>query len=486
MMKIACKFAASVSLLTVFQALLAVSLLAQSTATSTIEQQKEVSVTVYNSDLALVRDVRQVDLPSGTVNLRFMDIAANVNPVTVQIVSTTAPKELTVLEQNYEYDLLNPAKLLDKYVGKQVTLVRQRMRDNSTEEEDVKATLLANNGDGGPVWQVGNQIITGMGADRYVFPDVPSNLYTKPTLIWLLDNRHTGTQTVEASYLTSGMNWNADYVMNVTPDERRAGLNGWVSITNSSGTRFRNADLQLVAGAVHRVQPPVMFAKAATNLQGAVAGVPGGFTQENISEYHLYTLNHRTTLSDNETKQISLLEAHGVGIDKHFIVNGQLYYFQEPLAPGLPVKDPVEVHLKFKNSKANALGMPLPAGTVRVYQEDSKGRAQFIGEDHIDHTPKDEKVDLHVGDAFDVVEERKQTDYQRLGPHVFEMAFEIRLRNHKTEPITVEVNEPIPGDWTIEESNFKYVKTGAFAARFTVPVPAGGESVLKYRVRSRW
>lgn len=483
-MKTIANSAARICLLTFLVVLMAPGLLAQSAVTSTVEQQKDVAITVYNSDLALVRDVRQVDLPSGTVNLRFMDIAAGVNPVTVQVVSTSAPKDLTVLEQHYEYDLLSPAKLLDKYVGKQVTLVRLRIRNNSTGEEDINARLLANN-DGGPVWQVGNQIITGMSADRYVFPDIPKNFYSKPTLIWLLGSSHSGMQTVAVSYLTSGMNWNADYIMNITPDRRRAGLNGWVSIVNNSGAAFRSADLQLVAGAVHRVQPPEMLVMGAAKAQAA--GAPAAeFTQENISEYHLYTLNRRTTLADNETKQISLLEAPGVGIDQHFIVNGRYYYFQEPIAPGQPIKDPVEVHLKFKNSKANALGVPLPGGTVRAYQEDTKGRAEFIGEDHIDHTSKDETIDLHIGDAFDVVEERKQTDYRHPERHVFELAFEIRLRNHKTTPVTVEVNEPIPGAWTIEQSNFKYEKTAAFAARFIVPVPAEAESVLKYRVRSRW
>src|SRR5207249_1665329 len=178
---------------------------AQNTESSTLADQKEVAVTVYNSNIALVRDVRRLELPTGTVDLRFMDIAAKVNPATVHIVSLTAPKDLSVLEQNYEYDLLNPQKLLDKYVGKEVTLVRQRIETNSTKEEKVTATLLANNE--GPVWKVGNQIVTGMGADRLIFPEMPENLYSKPTLVWLLQNEHAGEQSVEASYLTTDMSW---------------------------------------------------------------------------------------------------------------------------------------------------------------------------------------------------------------------------------------------------------------------------------------
>jgi len=463
--------------------LLASASFAQEAQTSTEADQKELAVTVYNSNIALVRDVRRVKLPTGTIDLRYMDIAAAVNPATVHIVSLTAPKDLTVLEQNYEYDLLSPQKLLQKYVGKELTLIRLRTENNSTREEPVKATLLAYNE--GPVWQVGNQIITGMGADRYVFPDLPENLYSKPTLVWLLDNRHAGEQTVEASYLTNQINWNSDYVLTVTAEQKTADLNGWVTIINNSGTAFKNALLQLVAGELHRVYERRDMALAGRAMKAAEAAAPQ-FAEEGISEYHLYTLDRRTTLQNNETKQISLLASTGINIEKVFEVNGQQFYYHNAQRPGQPFKDPVQVRIKFRNSQANALGLPLPAGTVRVYQGDSKGRVQFIGEDRIDHTPKDETLDLLIGNAFDVVAERKQTDFQSLGPHTYEMAFEVALRNHKAEPITVIVNEPIGGDWRILESTFKWDKTAAFAARFTVPVAANGESILKYRVRVRW
>ncbi|HUI42792.1 MAG TPA: DUF4139 domain-containing protein [Terriglobia bacterium] len=455
------------------------------TVTSTLDDQREVAVTVYNQNLALVRDVRRLELPTGDLDLRFMDIAARVNPATVHIVSQTAPKDLDVLEQNYEYDLLNPQKLLEKYVGREVTLVQLQTENNSTREVRIKATLLADN-DNGPVWKVDDQIITGIGTDRYIFPDLPPNLYSKPTLIWLLTNRYSGAQTVEASYLTGDMNWNADYVLTVGTSEKTADLNGWVTVTNNSGTEFRNAQLQLVAGAVNVIRPPTVQGglEAFARVQNAPA--PPQFTQENLSEYHLYTLDRRTTLQDKESKQISLLEANGFPIEKHYEVSGQTYYYQNALQPGEPIKNAVEVHLKFKNSQANSLGIPLPAGTMRVYQGDSKGRLQFIGEDHIDHTPKDETLDLHIGDAFDIVAERKQTDYQRIDRHTTEMAFEISLRNHKSAPVTLEVNEPIGGDWTMEQSSFKYEKTSATSARFMVPVEANGEAVLTYRVRVRW
>ena len=209
---------------------------AQTTVTSTDQDQKELAVTVYNSNIALVRDVRRVRLPEGVIDLRYMDIAAQVNPATVHIISMTAPKELGVLEQDYEYDLLSPQKLLQKYVGKELTLIRVIEENNSTKEVPVKAVLLADNE--GPVWKVGNEIITGMGADRYVFPDLPENLYSKPTLVWLLDNRQAGEQTVEASYLTNQVNWNADYVLTVHSDQKSADLNGWVTVVNQSGDIF--------------------------------------------------------------------------------------------------------------------------------------------------------------------------------------------------------------------------------------------------------
>jgi hypothetical protein len=463
-------------------AVLGVPSFAQTTVTSTQQDQKDLAVTVYNSNLALVRDVRRLQLPAGTLDLRFMDIAAQVNPATVHIVSLNAPKELSVLEQNYEYDLLSPQKLLQKYVGKELTLVRLVTENNSTKEVPMKATLLALNE--GPVWKVGNEIITGVGADRYVFPDLPENLYSKPTLVWLLSNKRAGEQTVEASYLTNQVNWNADYVLTLGQEQKAGDLNGWVTVINNSGTAFRHAQLQLVAGEVHRVSEAPAAAPRPMAMTRAQAAAPQ-FVQEPISEYHLYTLERRTNLQDKETKQISLLDATGVSVDKIFEVNGQQYYYHNAQRSGEPIKEPVEVHIKFKNSQENSLGMPLPAGTVRVYQGDSKGRVQFVGEDRIGHTPKDETLDLHIGNAFDVVAERKQTDFKAFG-RAFEFAFEISLRNHKPEPVAVVVNEPLGGDWTMLDSNFKYEKTTAFAARFTVPVAPNAESVLKYRVRVQW
>jgi hypothetical protein len=455
------------------------------TESTTLKDQTDLSVTVYNSDLALVRDVRQIDLPAGESQLRFADIASSINPATVHFRSVADPAKLNVLEQDYEYDLLDPAKLLQKYVGREVTLVRSVQKDGSTELQQSQATLLSDNA-GGPVWKIGDDIVTGMATDSYRFPELPGNLYDRPTLLWLLENRGAARQTVEASYLTSNISWSTDYVLTVGRDESSADLNGWVTLVNNSGTAFQNAQLQLVAGDLHRVEAPAAVAGALMARAEDEAKPAAPFQQESFSEYHLYTLGRRTSIENNETKQISLLSATAFPVERRYVVNGQDWYYRSAAQPGEPIKDPVEVYYKFQNEEKSGLGMPMPAGTVRVYEADSHGGVLFIGEDQIDHTPKDEPVDLHVGTAFDIVAERKQTDYQSISNHVVEMEYEITLRNHKDTPVTVEVNEPIGGDWQILSSTYDAKKTSAFAAQFEVPVVANGSSVLRYRVRVRW
>jgi len=451
---------------------------------TSLNDQTDLALTVYNSNIALVRDVRQLTLPAGDFRLKFMDIAATVNPATVHFRSLTDPEKLAVIEQNYEYDLLEPAKLLHKYVGKEITLSRSYFENNSTKREQFKATLLSDNN--GTVWRVGNDIITNLAVESYHFPEVPANLYDRPTLLMSVANSGARKQQVEASYLATNLSWNSDYVLTVGRDDKAADLDGWVTLANNSGTAFHNARLQLVAGDLNRV--PQASAAGVMNEMKAMsrAGDAVQFRQENFSEYHLYSLGRRTSVEDKETKQISLLQGSGVPVNKVFVVNGQNFYYHNQYNPGSPQKDPVMVFYKFKNEEKAGLGMPLPAGNLRVYQKDSKGGVLFIGEDHIDHTPKDETVTVHIGNAFDVVAERKQTDYKRIDTHVWEMEFEITLRNHKEMPITVEVNEPIGGDWEMLSSTYKFTKTAAFAAQFKVPVDKNGTSVLKYRIRARW
>jgi hypothetical protein len=451
---------------------------------TTMNDQTDLAVTVYNSNVALVRDTRDVALPSGDFQLRFMDIASTINPATVHFRSLAEPEKLSVLEQNYEYDLLDANKVLDKYVGREVTLMRAVEKNGSTEWEETKATLLANN-NGAPVWKIGNDIVTGMSAGSYRFSSLPDNLYSRPTLVWLLNNTGARRQKIEASYLANNVSWSADYVMTVTRDETNADLDGWVTMANNSGAAFKNAKLQLVAGELNRVYPMATAgASMAKSLEVMRAAPP--MQQESFSEYHLYTLNRRTSIFDKETKQLSLLNASRFPVEKHFIVNGNSYYYRSAMSPGSSMKDAVLVYYKFKNEEKTGLGMPLPAGTVRVYQADSHGGILFIGEDRIDHTPKDESVSIHIGNAFDVVAEHKQTDYKKIDNHTYEMEYEITLRNHKETPVTIEVNEPLGGDWDMLSSTFPAKKTAAFAAQFNVPVPKDGTSVLKYRVRVRY
>jgi hypothetical protein len=452
-------------------------------ATTTEKDQVDLNVTVYNSNLALVRDVRQVHLQSGIFPLNFEDVAASINPATVHFRSLADPTKLSVVEQNYEYDLLDAQKLLQKYVGRELTLVHQEQDAGSTRSVETKATLLANNN--GPVWRIGGEIVTGFPATSYRFPDLPGNLYSRPTLIWTLNNRGAENQRVEASYLTGNMNWNADYVLTVGRDEKSADLDGWVTLSNNSGAAFNNARLQLVAGDVHRTPSPArlgMVAGAAMAEQKAAAD----FAQENFSEYHLYTLDRRTSIQNAETKQISLLTGSNIPVDKYLRVSPEPYYFRSAQSMGNPTPEPVQVYYRFKNDEKSGLGMPLPAGTVRVYQADSKGGAQFAGEDNISHTPKDEDLRILVGSAFDVVCERKQMDYKKLGSNLFEMEYEITLRNHKDGRVTVEVREPLGGDWEIVNSNFKWTKLDANTVGFSIPVDKDGTATLDYRVRVKW
>lgn len=453
--------------------------------TTTARDRQSVNITVYNSNLGLVRETRRLTLPPGRIALRFADVTAQIRPDTVHLASLTAPASLRILEQNYQYDLLNPAKLLDKFVGKEITLVLRRYQNNTENFEPVQATLLSNNG--GQVWRINGQIVINpTNITEMRFPDLPKNLVATPTLVWDLENRESGSQNIEASYLTAGMNWRADYVLLVNADDTKGDLQGWVTLTNASGATFEDVRLQLVAGDVNRVSDQRNYALAGAMMRKDMSN-ESQFQEQGFFEYHMYTLQRPTTIRESETKQVSLLEAAGFEVKKEFVINGQRYYYTGYNSPGQPIKEKVGVYMQFWNSQQNKLGMPLPAGTVRLYKKDDKGNQQFIGEDRIDHTPKDEDVRVKVGDAFDIVAERKQIDYKVIvSGHMYEYAYEIKIRNHKEGPITVVVNEPIGGDWEMVSSTFEAKKTAAFAAQFNVPVAKDGEATLSYRVRVRY
>jgi hypothetical protein len=312
---------------------------------------------------------------------------------------------------------------------------------------------------------------------------VPANLFTHPTLVWTLDNSGAPRHRVEASYLAGKLSWSSDYVLTVGRDDKTADLDGWVTLTNGSGTQFRNARLQLVAGDLNRVRQVMGRMAELDQMRADRMVAKEAMAQESFSEYHLYTLGRKTTINDRETKQVSMLTGTGVPVNKRYVVDVQEFYYHNFQRPGSPIKDTVQVYYQFKNEERGGLGMPMPAGVVRVYQSDSKGGVQFVGEDRIAHTPKDEELNLKIGNAFDVTCERNQTDFQKVATNVYELEYAITLRNHKAVPIAVEVNEPIGGTWRMIRSSFEWTKTAAWAAKFAVPVAADGTAILKYRVR---
>ncbi len=452
---------------------------------STLDDQQEVAVTIYNEDLALVRDQRQVTLPAGSVDLALREVSAGIRPETALLRSLTQAGGLTILEQNFDFDLLTPRKLLEKYVGRDVQLVRSHPETGEDRFETARV-LAANDG---VVLQIGDRIETGV-PGRLVFPDVPNNLRDRPTLVVSLENAKGGSQTTELSYLTGGLGWRADYVAELNPEDTALDLSGWVTLTNRSGATYRNALLQLVAGDVNRVREEMRFRADVVMASAMVKEGAPQMSEESLFEYHLYTLPRPTTIRDNQTKQVALLNASGVTVSKEFRLQGSPYYYQGRQAD-LGQKLKVGVFVEFDNRKQDNLGLPLPKGVVRVYKQDQQGRPQFVGEDRIDHTPENETVRLKLGDAFDVTADRKQTDFRKLGGdsrynYRFESAYEIRLKNAKDEEVTVTVAEPVPGDWEMQQESHKHVKAAADMALWQIKVPAKGESLLSYRVEVKY
>ncbi|HTL99110.1 MAG TPA: DUF4139 domain-containing protein [Holophagaceae bacterium] len=456
---------------------------------TTQKDQKSLAVTIYNSDLALVKDQRTVKLPKGDAMLAFQEVSALIKPETALLRSLTEPKGFWVAEQNFDFDLLTPEKLLDKYVGRQVTVVRQQPNPDGAGVKEIReqATVLSTNN--GVILQYPDRIETGVNG-RIVYADVPANLRARPTLVINLHSGAEKAQTLELSYLTGGLSWKADYVANLASDEKTMDLSGWVTLTNQSGIAFPDATLQLVAGDVNRAEPQRnSWAVGAMSKMAAEAPAPQ-MGEQSLFEYHLYTLDRPTTLAANQTKQVALLSASAVPVTKELVLEGQPYYYQSSYGE-LGDKLKVGVFVTFDNREANHLGMPLPKGIIRVYKQDSEGRAQFVGEDNIDHTPKNENVRVKLGESFDVTGHRKQTDFKNLGRDdrhrtVVEAAYEIRLKNAKPDAATVLVREPIPGDWEMVSSSLPFTKPASGTAEFKVPVPAEGETVLTYRVRVKW
>jgi hypothetical protein len=454
-------------------------------------------VTVYNQGFALVKENRLVTLTTGRQHVAIEDVPSMIEPSSVGIKSLTDPNAFEVLEQNYQYDLISPIAILNKAVGSRVRFIRVLPNGAKEVLEGVllsSPTAVVGNQDGGS-YQTYNGMVIRTDDGRIVLnpsgeievSSLPEGLISKPTLLWDVISGKGGQQNLELSYLTRGMSWNADYVLTLEPTNTRADLKGWVTMTNNSGASFKEAKLKLLAGDVQRIQDRSL--RAPGRAGGALEMMAkDSFEEEALFEYHLYTLQRPATIRDKEIKQLSLMEGKGIKTTKKLIVDSMLgygTYYPSEGEVGTGVVKP-QVRIEFTNTKDNDLGMALPAGKVKVYQRDKSGSVQMLGEDQIQHTPKEERISLVVGRSFDVVAERKRTSYQRLSDRSFRQTFEIELRNRKDTPETVHVLERNYGDWRVTAKNMEFEKLDANTIQFVVDLKAGEVKKVIYTVETRW
>lgn len=438
--------------------------------------QRSLALTVYNNDLALVRDGRTVTLPAGESVLAFQDVAAQIRAESARLYST-AP--LAVVEQNFDFDLLSPRKLLEKYVGRELRLVR--IHPTTDQEKEERGTLLSVT-DGGVVFRIGERIETGGEHSpwRFVFDEVPANLRERPTLSMTLAADNGGRRDLQLAYLTGGVSWRSDYVATLAGDDRTLDLTGWVTLTNRSGVGYPDAHLQLLAGDVQQAPPevtmhdPYLPAPAMTKS----LAMP---KQEALFDYHLYTVARPTTLADNQTKQVLLLQAGDVPVAKEYRFDaGDWNGFLTPQEGKRELKS--EIYLSFANAKP-ALGQPLPKGIVRFYKRDGRGDLQFIGENRLDHTPEGREVRLKVGAAFDLTASRRQSDFKKVSDDVRESAWKVELFNAKEERVEVKVVEHPGRDWEVLQESAPHEKEDGGSVAWTVKLPAKGQAELIYRLR---
>jgi hypothetical protein len=417
-------------------------------------------VTIYNQNLALVKEKEEFDLKSGINSVEYTEVASQIDPTSV-LVEDSIDKGTAVLEQQYEYDRVSNSNLLEKFMGKEIT-VTDREGKNQTGKllsHDEKGVVLER--DGGSV--------VALDASKVEFSNA-SGLLTKPTLIWQISSPTSGKRNLLISYLTGGLSWSANDIVKTNADSTKADIKSWVSIDNRAGTSFGDTKLKLVAGDVHRVSGSVPIYDSV--VAGAAPTAKTGLSETTLFEYHLYTLEKPVTLANNQAKQISLLSADSVPVQKELVFDSEK-------------GDKVQVVLKMENSEAKGLGKPLPKWIVRVYQPDSKGQLQFLGEDQIDHIPKGEKVKVTVGNAFDVVGKRTQTGFEQVSNNVQRTSYEIELNNSKPQAQDVTVVEHFFGDWEITKNSDKYEKTDASTVEFRVSVRARGTKTISYTVENK-
>ncbi len=449
------------------------------------ETQQNVSLTVYNQNFAVVREVRPIDLQRGMNVVRFEGVAAEIDPTSLAITSKTAPGTITVREQNYQYDLIGTQSVLNAAVGQRIQLIR-RLGESVVVETGV---LLSQPGQGRIVrLDDGRVLVDPQG--EIVLQDMPDGLVSRPSLLWHLGTTRAGTHDVEVSYMTGGVGWKANYVAVVSEDETTVNLTGWVTLDNQSGATYRDARLQLMAGEVRRVQPPPpqpVYARA--QMMEEVA-MDKAFEEEAFFEYHLYTLDGTTTLAHRETKQMTLLSADGAKVTRRLVFDEQapwsIYQRRRPGSGGATNEVSAAIVLELENTEANNMGMPLPAGVVRVYKADKTGNLQFLGEDQIGHTPRNEHVRLYIGDAFDVVGTRRVVSEKRLADNLREQTIEVEVRNRKQTAADISVVEHLYGDWTITQNSHDFVKLDARTLEFPLRLGADETVTVRYTARIQY
>jgi hypothetical protein len=457
-----------------------------------------VTVTVYNQGYAVVKDDREIDIPKAESVVKFSDVAQHIDPTSVYFKSLTDPDGTTVLEQNYEYDLVSADKLLHKYIDKPIKVFT---KTGGNPEYD--GTLLSY--DGSQLVIKGDKSLSMIQRPDNVqdiqFGSLPEGLLTRPTLVWTVAAQKPGKQLVRVAYQTTNMEWRADYNIVVNKDDTKADVGGWVTVTNQSGATYKDARLKLIAGDVRRVVPQAaMFGMDAAMAGGARRSLAQAAPQEKaFFEYHLYTFPRKTTLADNQIKQLELLQAADVGVEKVYLYRGSMnsYYggFNVNRGYGETDNKKVNVRLEIMNTEGNHLGKPLPAGKVRVFKKDEADNSlEFVGEDQIDHTKVTDKVKLYVGDAFDLNGERKVMDFKvEDGRHWMEEKIQITLTSAKTEEVALKVEEKLSRarNWSIIEKSDEFAKTDANTMEFVVKVPAKkgdepGKKVITYTVDYTW
>ncbi|HEX5043259.1 MAG TPA: DUF4139 domain-containing protein [Candidatus Polarisedimenticolaceae bacterium] len=447
---------------------------------SAADDRKEVALTATQVGFGLVREVRRVDLPAGPVRLRLADVSSSVNPRSVLASVAGRDHAVDVRGVEFAYDLLSPERLLERYVGKEVVLVD---RGEDLTERRTSATLLSV-ASGSPVFETADGILLGR-SGPLLLPDLPEGLAARPSLLLDLESKGRGPRDLEVAYLADGLSWSADYVLMLGADSGPADLSAWVTVENRTGAAFRDATLKLVAGQVARNPAPMhmLQGRAMDKAMPMEAAAAPQFQQEGLGDLHLYTLDRPVNLPDAQSAQLALLSGSGIPVTRRYLLEGQTYWYRQAMGGPIEQDRPVQVELSFENSAKAGLGKPLPRGTFRVYQRDRTGAPQISGEAAIDHTPVDETVRVRIGEAFDVVADRVQTDYRALSPRQSESAYEIAIRNRKKEAVTVLVREPVGGQWEVLDSSLPSKKASATVIEFSVPVPPGQEVKLRYRVK---